>query len=47
MTLTEKKELAKEAYKAAKAKYLETMSKQDWVAFCDAKKACMLLGVII
>ena len=47
MTLTEKKALAKEAYKAAKAKYLETLSKQDWIALCNAKRTCMLLGVII
>ena len=37
MTLTEKKANAKSAYKDAKEKYLETMSKQDWIAFCNAK----------
>lgn len=47
MTLAEKKSQAKSAYKAAKARYLETMSKKDWAAFCEAKRACMLLGVII
>lgn len=47
MTLTEKKAQAKAAYEAVKARYMETMDKADWIAFCDAKRACMLLGVII
>lgn len=47
MTLTEKKANAKSAYKDAKEKYLETMSKQDWITFCNAKKICMMLGVIL
>lgn len=47
MTLDDKKAAAKKAYKAAKAKYMETMSKADWTAFCDARRVCMLLGVII
>lgn len=38
---------AKEVYKAAKAKYMETMDKADWIAFCNAKRTCMLLGVRI
>lgn len=47
MTLTEKKAQAKAAYTATKVRYLETTSKADWITFCDAKKVCMLLGVII
>lgn len=47
MTLTEKKAQAKAAYKAAKSRYMETMSKADWIVFCDAKTVCMRLGVII
>lgn len=47
MTLAEKKAQAKAAYEAAKNRYTETMSKADWIAFCDAKRVCMLLGVII
>lgn len=47
MSLTEKKVLAKEAYKESKKKYMETMIKADWVAFCKAKRTCMMLGVII
>ncbi len=47
MTLIEKKALARATYSDAKARYLETMSNTDWIAFCDAKRACMLLGVII
>lgn len=47
MTLTEKKAAAMETYKAAKNTYMETMSKADWIKFCDAKRTCMLLGVRI
>lgn len=47
MTLDEKKAQALATYKAAKARYLDTMSNADWIAFCDAKRVCRLLGVII
>lgn len=47
MTITEQKAQAKAAYKAAKARYMETASKADWIAFCDAKRLCMRLGVIL
>lgn len=47
MTLEAKKAAAKEVYKAAKAKYMETMDKADWIAFCNAKRTRMLLGVRI
>lgn len=47
MTLNEKKAEAKAKYIAAKARYMETMDKADWVAFCEAKRECMLLGVRI
>ena len=47
MTLTEQKRAALEAYKIAKARYMESMSKADWVALCNAKRVCMMLGVII
>lgn len=47
MTLEAQKAAAKEVYKAAKAKYMETMDKADCIAFCNAKRTCMLLGVRI
>ena len=47
MTLTEKKAAALAAYKGAKRAYAESMSKSDWIKFCDAKRVCMRLGVII
>lgn len=41
-------------YKLAKAAFAETVSRENikgdpekWIQFCEAKKACMLLGVII
>ena len=45
MSLNEQKARAMETYKAAKAKYMESMSKEDWKTFCDAKTVCMKLGV--
>ena len=47
MSLAEKKKVALSAYKETKAKYLETMSNEDWIKFCEVKRVCMLLGVII
>lgn len=47
MTLEQQKRAALEVYKAAKARYMETMAQADWLAFCDAKRVCMHLGVII
>ena len=41
------KEEALKIYKEAKKKYLEDMSNENWVKFCKAKQACMLLGVRI
>lgn len=43
----QKKADAKQAYKEAKKAYLENMSNENWKTFCDTKKACMMLGVII
>lgn len=47
MTLQEQKALALKSYKLAKAKYLEDPSKVNWITFCDCKRKCKLLGVII
>lgn len=35
---------ALDAYKAAKAAYLENMNSKNWIAFCNAKTNCMRLG---
>lgn len=47
MNLNKQKERALESYKAAKKKYMESMSREDWKTFCDAKRNCMMLGVRI
>ena len=51
-TLEENKRTALENYKAAKKKYLENMdfknpNDENWKAFCEAKRTCILLGVRI
>lgn len=45
--LKEQKEQALEIYKEAKKTYLENMSQENWKAFCEAQRNCMLLGVRI
>lgn len=34
-------------YKEAKKAYLTESSNENWINFCNAKKACMMLGVRI
>ena len=41
------KETALKDYKEAKKKYLENPTKENWIAFCDAKSVCMRLGIRI
>lgn len=41
------KENALKAYKAARKVYLESMTKENWIVFCDAQSVCMRLGVRI
>ena len=43
---TSKEEVLK-IYKEAKKKYLEDMSNENWIEFCNAKVECMRLGVRI
>lgn len=38
---------ALEAYKVAKKAYLEDRTNENWIAFCEAKRVCMRLGVRI
>ena len=45
--IEQKKKDAKQTYKEAKKAYLENMSNENCKTFCDTKKACMILGVII
>lgn len=53
MTATDKNR-ALEKYKLAKVEYNSTINRENpkgdfekWKAFCNAKKECMLLGIII
>ena len=46
-TLAAQKNEALSAYKAARADYLTAPTPAKWRAFCDAKRACMALGVIL
>lgn len=41
------KKKALENYKEAKKQYLQNMTSENWVIYCETKKACMLLGVRI
>ena len=41
------KKVAKDEYMEAKKKYLKTMSTEDWKVYCDKKRVCMLLGVLL
>ena len=41
------KEIALREYKEAKKNYLENMTNENWVKFCDAKTTCMKLGIRI
>ena len=41
------KETALREYKEAKKNYLENMTNDNWVKFCDAKTTCMKLGIRI
>ena len=41
------KEEALRIYKEAKEKYLEDMTDENWIEFCDAKTNCMRLGIRI
>lgn len=47
MTLNEQKANAKAAYIAAKKQYLQNMTKENWIKFCDAEILCAHLGVIV
>ncbi|MCR5753646.1 MAG: hypothetical protein K6G30_02370 [Acetatifactor sp.] len=46
MTATDK-QIALEAYKAAKTAYLQDMTQENWIAFCNAKMVCMRLGILL
>lgn len=47
MTLEEKKAQAKTEFNRTRGEYLVSGTKEAWIAFCEAKRLCMLLGVII
>ena len=41
------KEEAKANYKATKAAWFENQTNENWIAFCNAKRVCRLLGIRI
>lgn len=41
------KENALQIYKETKKTYLENRTNENWIAFCDAKRNCMRLGIRI
>ena len=45
MNLEEKKAQALKNYKEKRDAYMETISRENWIAFCDAKRVCRLMGV--
>lgn len=45
--LERKKKEAKEEYKAARKTYLDNPTQENFTKFCEAKRACMLLGMRI
>lgn len=42
-----KKNEAKRNYIEARNNYLKNRTNENWIAFCNAKRNCMLIGVII
>lgn len=46
-TLTTQKNEARSGYKAARAAYIAEPTPEKWRAFCDAKRVCMALGIIL
>lgn len=44
MDLDAKKRAAIERYKTARSEYMEALTKESWIRFCDCKRECMLLG---
>lgn len=47
MTIEEKKLQARADYLTAREKYMQTGDSKDWIAFCDTKRICRLLGVLV
>lgn len=45
--MEQKKIEARKKFKEAKSAYLASPTKDNWIRFCEAKRLCMLLGVII
>ena len=45
--MNEKKNDALKAYKEAKKQVLENRNETTWKAYCEAKRACMMLGIRI
>lgn len=45
--MTTNKDLALNNYKERKKAYLENMTNENWLLYCDAKTVCMRLGIRI
>jgi len=41
------REEAKRIYKETKAAWLANQTNENWIAFCNAKRTCRLLGIRI
>lgn len=45
--LEQSKQQALANYKEKRIAYIENMTNENWIAFCEAKEKCMMLGVRI
>ena len=45
--LTSDKEKALNDLRKAKSNYLQSMTNENWILYCNCKKKCMQLGIII
>ena len=46
-TIEAKKAKALNQYKETRAAYLENPSKENWIAFCNAKRDCRRFGIAV
>ena len=45
--MEQKKAAALNSFKEARSNYMNNPTPENWKAFCEAKRICRLLGVII
>lgn len=46
MNKSDRQEILKQ-YKTAKENYLNNRTQENWIKYCNAKRNCMLLGIIL